>query len=85
MTDTPVKYTFRFSPRQVEVVYLIARGLTMAEIADQLGLKTRTVKSFCDTLRWKLGVQSQREIPLAYFERTGDSPYPTAPVKGSPE
>jgi DNA-binding CsgD family transcriptional regulator len=60
--------------RQREVVELIAQGLTNRELGHALGISTRTVKSHCDALRQKLGVNKRRQIPLAYRLLTGDDP-----------
>src|SRR5689334_19064700 len=62
-----------FSPRQQEVVALLACGLSNDEIAARLDVSTRTVRAHCDILREKLGVRRQ-EIPFAYRRLTGDDP-----------
>lgn len=67
-----------FTPRQVQLVEGLARGLTHRQIAGELGLSPRTIKGYCDVLRSRLGVASAREIPEAYMAVTGESPYPRA-------
>ena len=62
------------TPRQREVIQLIAAGLSNAELSAALGISQRTAKSHCDVLRQKLGVQRRRQIPLAYRLLTGDDP-----------
>lgn len=62
--------------RQKQVIRAIARGLSVAEIAESLNITPRTVKGHTDALRWKLGVPKRRQIPLAYMAITGDNPYP---------
>ncbi len=71
MTDAAVSMTF--TPRQRQVVALLARGCCGDDIAAQLGISTRTVKAHCDVLREKLGVR-RREIPYAYRRLTGHDP-----------
>ena len=65
----------RFTTRQRQVVHLIARGLSNAEIAERLGISARTAKAHSDTLRIKLRVPRRRQIPAAYREETGEDPH----------
>jgi DNA-binding CsgD family transcriptional regulator len=70
--------TFRsegFTLRQRQVVHLIARGHSNAEIADRLGISPRTVKAHADALRVKLRVARRRQIPAAFRETTGEDPH----------
>ena len=62
----------RLSPRQYEVLGLIADGFTEAEIALELGISPRTVRMHSDVLRVKLGVARRRELPRAYRRVQGD-------------
>ena len=62
------------TPRQHEVIELIAQGLSNEEIAHVLGISPRTAKSHCDVLRQKLGVNRRRQIPIAYRLLTGIDP-----------
>jgi DNA-binding CsgD family transcriptional regulator len=62
------------SPRQREVVHLVAAGLTNDEIASTLGISPRTAKAYTDELRRRLGVPRRRQIPLAYLRLTGEVP-----------
>lgn len=64
------------TPRQVEVVRCIARGDSDAEIGDELGITSRTVKMHTQVAAKRLGVRERRRLPLAYFEQTGDDPWP---------
>lgn len=66
-----------FSSRQIEVVKLLARGVSTEDAAAELGLSPRTIKSHCDALRYKLGVKQRREIPSKFMQVTGESPFPT--------
>ena len=57
------------TPRQKQVVELIAAGCSNEEVGERLGISPRTAKAHCDVLRQKLGVP-----PHAYRELTGDDP-----------
>jgi DNA-binding CsgD family transcriptional regulator len=71
--DQPVSFT----PRQLEVVELIALGRSNEEIAALIGISPRTVRAHCDALRSKLDVR-RREIPVAYRRLTGLDPFTAA-------
>ena len=58
------------SRREVEVVRLIARGLTNKEIAETLVISERTADTHADHIRQKLGVRSRAEI-AAWAVRQG--------------
>jgi two-component system, NarL family, nitrate/nitrite response regulator NarL len=64
-TDQP-----RLTPRESEVLRMVAEGLTTPEIARQLVLGTATVKSHLQTLYDKLGV-SDRAAAVAVAMRQG--------------
>ncbi len=49
----------RLSPRQSEVLALMAEGMTNAEIGAQLGVTERTVKAYAQELYDKLGVRNR--------------------------
>ena len=66
------------TPRQRQVIQLIAEGLSNEELGEELGISPRTAKAHCDTLRQKLGVPRRRQIPLAYRIMTGDDPLATS-------
>jgi DNA-binding CsgD family transcriptional regulator len=63
-----------FTRRQVEIVELLAAGLSNDELGERLGISPRTAKAHCDALRAKLGVTRRRQIPVAYRIVTGDDP-----------
>lgn len=63
------------TPRQREVVMLIALGRSAGEIADNLQISVRTVRAHTDTLRMRLDVPKARMIPSAYRAATGDDPW----------
>jgi len=62
------------TPRQREVVALIAAGCSNDEVGMRLGISPRTVKAHCDVLRQKLGVRRRRQIPMAFRLLTGEDP-----------
>jgi two-component system nitrate/nitrite response regulator NarL len=62
------------TPRQRQVIELIAQGLSNEELGHELGISSRTAKAHCDVLRQKLGVPRRRQIPLAYRILTGEDP-----------
>jgi ATP/maltotriose-dependent transcriptional regulator MalT len=62
------------TPRQKQVVELIAAGCSNDEVGERLGISPRTAKAHCDVLRQKLGVARRRQIPHAYRELTGEDP-----------
>ncbi len=47
------------SPRQQQVLELIAEGMTNSEIGDQLGITERTVKAYAQELYDKLGTRNR--------------------------
>ena len=71
------------TPRQKQVVELIAAGCWNEEVGERLGISPRTAKAHCDVLRQKLGVARRRQIPRAYLEQTGDDPLSKASLPGT--
>lgn len=55
----PVALPGGLTPREGEVLRLLARGLTNAEIADQLSLSPRTINAHLTTIYGKLDVNSR--------------------------
>ena len=50
------------SPRERELVTLVARGHTDAQIADQMGISVRTVSSHLDRIRDKTGCRRRADL-----------------------
>ena len=71
---TEKKKTAPITPRQREVVALIAAGCSNDEVGLRLGISPRTAKAHCDVLRQKLGVRRRRQIPIAFRLLTGEDP-----------
>ncbi len=58
------------SPREREVLQLIARGLAAKEVATELAISTKTVEAHRTSLMRKLGVRKATEL-VAYALRRG--------------
>jgi DNA-binding CsgD family transcriptional regulator len=52
----------RLSPREQELVGLVAAGLTDAQIADELFISIRTVRSHLDRIRTKTGARRRADL-----------------------
>ncbi len=50
------------TPRELDVLRLLVRGNTNRQVADQLGLSTRTIESHRANLQGKLGLTSRVEL-----------------------
>jgi DNA-binding NarL/FixJ family response regulator len=57
------------TPREIEILELIDRGLTNQQIASRLSLTLHTVKNHVHNLLGKLGVASRAEA-VAVFRAT---------------
>jgi len=56
------------TPREEEVLLTVARGLTNAEIADELFISLSTVKTHLASLMGKLGARNRVEIAMWAYE-----------------
>jgi DNA-binding CsgD family transcriptional regulator len=65
MTDA-ANDPLQLTPRQRDILDLLAEGLTAVETATVLGIAPRTVRAHCETLRRKLNVNRTRRLPAAY-------------------
>ncbi|HWJ81454.1 MAG TPA: response regulator transcription factor [Nocardioides sp.] len=57
----------RLSRREVEVLHCVARGLSNAEIADELFVSLTTVKSHVARLLHKVGVRDRTQLVVAAY------------------
>ena len=74
MENSTVERVPPITPRQRDVIVLIAAGCSNDEVSERLGISPRTVKAHCDVLRQKLGVRRRRQIPIAFRLLTGEDP-----------
>jgi two-component system response regulator NreC len=58
------------TPREIEVLLLLARGYTNRQIAQELNLSQRTIEGHCSSLVGKLGFSSRVEL-MNYVEERG--------------
>jgi DNA-binding NarL/FixJ family response regulator len=58
------------TPREIEVLELLASGLSNKEIADRLGVSFHTVKFHVNAILGKLGASSRTEV-VALAARAG--------------
>ena len=60
----------KLTPREQEILALLAKGLLYMEIADQLGLTLSTVRAHLHTVYEKLHVQSRTEAVVKYLGKS---------------
>lgn len=58
----------QFTEREMQIVRLIAEGLTYEEMGRRLGVSPRRVKQETDVIRSYLGVSKKRRIPQVMRE-----------------
>ena len=59
----------KLSPRETEVMSLLAKGLVYKEIAETLAITLGTLKQYIHTIYKKLGVSNKTEAINIYFNR----------------
>ncbi|MHB8597197.1 MAG: tetratricopeptide repeat protein [Ktedonobacteraceae bacterium] len=64
----PSPYPVELTPREIEVMRLVAQGLTNGQIAEQLTISSHTVNSHVRSILSKLGVTSRSAIIHFAFE-----------------
>jgi two-component system invasion response regulator UvrY len=52
----------RLTPRELEIIRLLARGRSLGEIADALGLGYKTIANTCTQIKAKLGVNRTADL-----------------------
>lgn len=61
------KPQLELSPRQHEILQLLAQGYVTKEIADRMNLTVETVRSYLKLIYHKLSVRSRTEAVIKYF------------------
>lgn len=64
-----VNSTEHLTRRELEVLKLAARGMSNRDIADELGIAPRTIKSHLEAIFAKMGVRSRVEAVLEALKR----------------
>lgn len=62
-----VAQLYGFTPRECEVIRLLARGLSAKEIGQELGISPYTVNDHSKAIFQKAGVQSRQQLVAALF------------------
>ena len=66
-TEKPTRETDKLSPREGEVIELLAAGYIYKEIADKLGIGTETVRTYVKNICAKLQVKNRTEAVAKHF------------------
>ena len=61
-TKSPTSYPAGLTAREVEVLRLVARGLTDAQVAEQLVISKSTANTHLTSIDGKIGVTSSRAV-----------------------
>jgi predicted ATPase/DNA-binding CsgD family transcriptional regulator/transcriptional regulator with XRE-family HTH domain len=69
------------SPRELDVLRLVAEGLPDKEVAERLVISPRTVNAHLTSIYSKLGVNSRRAIMLLAIDHLVTTPSPLATIK----
>ncbi|MGI8518722.1 MAG: response regulator [Acidimicrobiia bacterium] len=67
-STAPAQPKFPLTDREEEVIVTVARGLTNAEIADDLHISLSTVKAHLSSLMTKLGARNRVELAIWAYE-----------------
>ena len=66
--------TNQLSPRELEILALVAKGLSNKEVASNLGISISTVRVHLNHIYEKLHVRCRTEAAAKYFRSMPDSP-----------
>lgn len=66
--EPPESAQHNLTPRETEVLKLVATGLSNAEIAGRLGISAATVKDHVAVILGKLGVRNRLQATIAAYE-----------------
>lgn len=61
--------TITLTPRQQQVVELLAQGKTQKQIGEALGINLKTVNSHFDAVHRRLGIRTCTGIVAWYYQR----------------
>ena len=64
-----IEEVYRLSPRELEILALVASGETDRDIAKQLSIATATVYSHLERIRDKTGARRRAQLTRLYLER----------------
>ena len=67
-STAPVQPRYPLTDREEEVIVTVARGLTNAEIAEDLHISLSTVKAHLSSLMTKLGARNRVELAIWAYE-----------------
>ena len=68
-SDAPITQGWRFSPRERQIVSLLASGCSNQEIANRLGLRLQTVKNHLSRVYRKLGVPNRVQLAVLVLQQ----------------
>lgn len=73
LRDGPQQDPFvkHLTPKEEQILGLVAEGLTNRQIADELSLAEKTVKNYVSIVLGKLGVESRTQAAVMAARRTG--------------
>ncbi len=66
--DSPSS-SWRFSPRERQIVALLANGCSNQEIANRLGLRLQTVKNHLSRVYRKIGVPNRVQLAVLMLQQ----------------
>jgi DNA-binding NarL/FixJ family response regulator len=68
-SDAPLTHGWRFSPRERQIVSLLASGCSNQEIANRLGLRLQTVKNHLSRVYRKIGVPNRVQLAVRVLQQ----------------
>ena len=74
----------RLSPRELEIVECVGRGMTSAEIAKKLHISARTVETHRTHIKDRLGVRNRTEMLHSAIRWVEETPAATPPAPQDP-
>lgn len=71
--DTPAKKLSTLSPQERKVLHEVATGKTDKEIAEVLGLQSKTIRNYLDHIFAKLSVHTRTQAAALYLQANRDA------------